>query len=317
MILITIIISLVSVAAVFILAIILFGYWASNQPAVKNGYFNNINSKMPIESKYSNKGDYHVSYFEQQSKDDAIKKFEIWYPSELSMNKPSIKKFPLVIMVNGSGIIASKYKPIFDHLASWGFIVVGNEDERSGSGDSSSASLEFMLTLNSTKDSQFYDKIDLYNIGIAGHSQGGLGSINAVTLHDNGDIYKVIYTASAPSYEIAKEVLNIPYDLSNLGIPYFQTAGTLRFDAGIDENSGISPLSSMVEKYKSISDEVPKVLARRLNADHADMLTNGDGYMTAWFMYWLQDDLDAKRAFFGKNAEILYNPNWTNIGKNI
>lgn len=31
-------------------------------------------------------------------------------------------------MVNGTGVYASKYPAVFEHLASWGFIVVGNED---------------------------------------------------------------------------------------------------------------------------------------------------------------------------------------------
>ena len=157
----------------------------------------------------------------------------------------------------------------------------------------------------------------IYIIGIAGHSQGGLGSINAVTSHKNGDVYRAIYTASAPSYEVSAEVLKAPYDLTNLNIPYFMTAGTLYLDAGVGENTGISPLSSMEEKYKSISEKVPKIFARRVNTDHGDMLSDADGYMTAWFMYWLQNDFDAKKAFFGDNAEILSNPNWTDIGKNI
>lgn len=314
---ITIIISLFCVAAVFILAAIAFGYWASRQPIVKEKYFNDVVNLMPIEKKFTVKGDYNVSYFEQRSEDDALKKFEIWYPTELQLNKTSNRKYPLVIMANGTGIVASKYKAIFDHLASWGFIVLGNEDERSGNGNSSSASLDYILSLNSTENSIFYEKIDIYNIGIAGHSQGGIGSINAVTAHENGDIYRAIYTASAPSYELATKILKTPYDISKLNIPYFMTAGTLRFDAGIDENTGISPLSSMEKKYNSISEQVPKVMARRVNIDHGDMLPFADAYMTAWFMYWLQYDLDAKKAFFGENAEILMNPNWIDVEKNI
>ena len=29
--------------------------------------------------------------------------------------------------------------------------------------------------------------------------------------------------------------------------------------------------------------------------------------MTAWFMYWLQNDTEAGKAFFGENAEINSN----------
>ena len=37
------------------------------------------------------------------------------------------------------------------------------------------------------------------------------------------------------------------------------------------------------------------------------MLTSADGYMTAWFMWLLQNDEDAARAFTGDDAEILSN----------
>ena len=56
--------------------------------------------------------------------------------------------------------------------ASWGFIVVGNEDENSRTGASTSATLDFMLNLNKDSNSDFYGKIDVNNIGVSGHSQG-------------------------------------------------------------------------------------------------------------------------------------------------
>ena len=47
------------------------------------------------------------------------------------------------------------------------------------------------------------------------------------------------------------------------------------------------------------------------------MLPWPDGYMTAWFMYWLQGDEAAGRAFFGPDAEIVHNPLWQDIEKNL
>ena len=35
--------------------------------------------------------------------------------------------------------------------------------------------------------------------------------------------------------------------------------------------------------------------------------------MTAWFMYWLKDDLQAGSVFFGDDAEILTNTNWQDV----
>lgn len=318
MIIVTIFLTFLFIILALILALFILCFIASRRPAVENDYFNQISSCMPIEQKYTAKGDYHVSYFEAPSEYDYVKKYEIWYPSEILLNDKSNRKYPLVIMANGTGIMASRYKAIFDHLASWGFIVVGNENENSGNGKSSSACLDYMISLNSNKENQFYEKIDLDNIAVAGHSQGGLGAINAVLGQKNGDKYKTIYTASAPTNNIAEFILKVPYnDMSKLQIPYFQTSGTLKIDAGVDENSGISPLSSLEERFNLVSEKVPKILARRVNTDHGNMLPKADGYMTAWLSFWLQNDLEAKKAFFGTDAEILINPNWTDIKKNI
>ena len=69
-------------------------------------------------------------------------------------------------------------------------------------------------------------------------------------------------------------------------------------------------------KYNNISDSVSKIIARRKDTDHGDMLPYADGYMTAWFMYWLNGDTEAGNVFFGEEAEILSNSNWQDVQKN-
>lgn len=306
-------ITIAIVIAVMILAIVIFFVVASKQPMVKDGYYNNVQTSAPLEKKYTQKGNYEVSYYEQDVNNKQWKKFEIWYPAELETTDNT---YPLVVMVNGTGVVASKYKPIFDHLASWGFIVVGNEDESAGNGASASASLDYMLTLNSDSNSKFYGKIDVDKIGIGGHSQGGLGTINAVTAQDNGNYYKVMYAASAPTLQISVDLLKAPFDISGVHIPCFMVAGTKKTDAGDGKNSGICPLVELQEKYSNISDGVSKIIARRVDTDHGDMLPYADGYMTAWFMYHLRGDEEAGTVFFGDNAEILNNANWQDVEKN-
>ena len=114
--------------------------------------------------------------------------------------------YPLVVMVNGTGTKASQYKAVFKHLASWGVIVIGNEDANSRTGESSAATLDFILGLNKDKNIDFYGKIDIANIGIGGHSQGGVGAINAVTEQANGNPYKAIWAASTTSRYHADEL---------------------------------------------------------------------------------------------------------------
>ncbi len=308
-----VILVIVAIILVALCALLAFCSWAGKQPAVQDNYFNSVKTTAPIEKKYTQKGNYQVSYYEQKANNDKWKKYEIWYPTEMETTDNT---YPLVVMVNGTGIMASKYKAIFDHLASWGFIVVGNEDENSGTGESSSASLDYMLTLNSDSKSKFYGKIDIDNIGIGGHSQGGLGTINAVTTQDNGSHYKVMYAASAPTLQISIDFLKAPFDVSGIKIPCFMVAGTGQIDAGNGKDSGICPLVELQEKYNNISADVTKIIARRVNTDHGDMLPYADGYMTAWFMYWLKGDTSAD-FFSGDNAEILSNTIWQDVKKNI
>lgn len=270
-----------------------------------------------IEKKYGVLGSYEVNYTEFDC-DNVCKKYEIWYPSEMK----SDEKYPLIVITNGSNFPASQYAPFFKHLASWGFIVIGNEDENTRTGLSSSLALDFMLAQNADKTSIFYGKIDVNNIGITGHSQGGVGAINAVTNQNNGSYYTAMFTASATSRYWGQDSVygeEWRYDVSKVKIPYFMCAGTGAWDSGSAENieptkgQGICPLWSITENYEAISNDVPKVMARRTGKDHTDMLVEPDAYMTAWFMYILKDDEEAGKAFFGGNAEILSNENWQDI----
>ena len=106
--------------------------------------------------------------------------------------------------------------------------------------------------------------------------------------------------------------LNWNYDVSKIQIPYFMAAGTGLLDAGEEglpevvedtQEISISPLWSQEENYSLIPNTTPKLRARRTGADHAEMLPWGDGYMTAWFMYWLQGDQEAGKAFFGAGVQ--------------
>ncbi|WFR60946.1 alpha/beta hydrolase [Paenibacillus amylolyticus] len=308
-----IILSVVAIVIVVIVGLLaIFAYRSAN-------YYKLVETDKPIEAQYTALGPCKVSYQEFDSENAAFKKNEIWYPSDMNKSKSAL---PLVIMANGTGITASKYKAVFKHLASWGFIVVGNEDENSRTGASSSASLNFMLRLNKDRTSDFYGKIDVDNIGIGGHSQGGVGTINAVTKQDNGNYYKVMYTASTTSSFWGQEGqlgTDWSYDVSKVHIPSFMVAGTGSFDAGTAEDimategQGIAPLWSLQKNYEDIPDTVTKIMARRINTDHSDMLTHADGYMTAWFMYWLKDEVRAGNVFFGDDAEILTNANWQDV----
>lgn len=277
-----------------------------------------------IEKKYTALGSYEVSYAEFTADNKAYGKYEIWYPSEMKNTQDIV--YPVVVMANGTGMKASQYKEVFNHLASWGFAVIGNEDDNSRTGASSAASLDFMLKLNDDSGSDFYNKLDRNSIGIAGHSQGGVGAINAVTSQSNGVLYKAMFTASATSGYWGQDSVfgsEWSYDASKINIPCFMVAGTGFADAGTAEDitptegQGICPLWSLTENYNVVSDTASKIIAREVGKDHGDMLRYADGYMTAWFMYQLKNDSEAGAAFTGDEAEILSNANWQDVKKNF
>lgn len=127
----------------------------------------------------------------------------------------------------------STYKPFLTHLSSWGFISVGNDDENTRTGASLEETIKFLIAENEKKDSIFYHKIDLDNIGIAGHSQGGPAVFNMVTNQEHGSMVKALYAASATSsYHTMVMADGWEYDISRVNIPTFLTAGTGSWDAG-------------------------------------------------------------------------------------
>lgn len=120
------------------------------------------------------------------------------------------------------------------------------------------------------------------------------------------------------------------YDISRVNIPTFLTAGTGSWDAGNatskeqvtdDKNGvaqGICPLWSLQENYSLLPETVDKVIARKKNVDHGDSYKQFDGYMTAWFVYHLQGDTEAGKAFAigGElSANSLYQDVQTNINE--
>ena len=264
--------------------------------------------------KYSQLGNYETAYTEFPSDNAAIGKVRVWYPKELEKGE---KTWLMIMVVNASGTPAASYEPFFPRLASWGFIVVGNEDGQTGNGETASITLDLML--NIPADSILSGKIDFDSMGIIGYSQGGAGAICAVTNYENGARYKAMFTGSAAYPTLAKN-MGWEYDVSRITIPYFMVAGTGKSDdSGNDPEKGyggVSPLSSQIANYNSISDDVPKVRARAVGAEHEQMLMRSDGYMTAWMLYQLTGDEEAGSVFLGESAEILQNANWQDVEKN-
>lgn len=269
-------------------------------------YYKKVKTGTELEAKYMARGSYNTAVAEYKTDNKTVGTIAVWYPADVKSQKTA---YPLVIMANGSGVTYERYKPVFERLASWGFIVAGNMDESSWSGESSEYTLNYMLNLNKTKSNIFYGKIDTANIGIAGHSQGGVGAINAASAQPGKDMYKAVFAISTTHLPLA-QFLKWDYNISAVKAPIFQAAGTGDSDAGDGkDNAGIAPLWSMTDNFNAVKN-VPKIIARRKNAQHGDMLYSADGYMTAWFCYWLKGDT---AAFKNGAADIAKNPYWQDV----
>ncbi|MBR2811191.1 MAG: hypothetical protein IKD69_07410 [Solobacterium sp.] len=310
-----VILVLLAAAAAGIFFYIKAQFPSGKDTEITEGYYQKFRSDAELEMKYSQTGEYEVSYTEMPSENESIGRIRFWYPAELEKNHDT---YPVIMAVNASGTPAASYEPFFERLASWGFIVIGNEDPQTGTGETASMTLDCVLNLPA--DHLLHGRMDLENMGIIGYSQGGAGALAAVSEYENGKLYKTIFTGSA-AYQFMAGNFGWHYDVTKIRIPYFMTAGTGKSDDNgaadpTKEYGGVSPLSALIESYEQVPDDVMKIRARAAGAEHEEMLMRTDGYMTAWMLYHLQDNEEAGKAFLGDDAEILHNANWQDIEKN-
>ena len=309
---------IVGIVVVLLIVLTIKNHFDSLKPHLTDDYYTEFKSDYELEKKYAGLGSYEVANADYDAGDKKIGKYRVWYPKELESKQ---QEYPLIVITNASNVAAMNYEPYFQRLASWGFIVAGNEDRQAGSGESTSLTLDFVLKLNDKSDSVFYKKISQTNIGIIGFSQGGAGAIRAATEFENSNRYKTIFTGSA-AYPFLAKNMGWEYDASKISIPYFMTAGTgSSDDSGVEDIyqkfGGVCPLEALKDIYSTMSQDVTKIRARATGAEHEDMLKRPDGYMTAWMCWQLQGDTEAAKAFTGDQAEIMQNMNWQDKEANI
>lgn len=164
----------------------------------------------------------------------------------------------MILFANGSGVPVKKYEDVLKHMASWGFIAIGNNQDHSWFGSDISKMLYFMELKNTKNDEKnpFFDKIDMEKIGISGHSQGGVATINAINNFKNSEKIRSAYSISPTSLELAHG-LSWDYDVTKIQIPIFYSAGTGDSDAKI-----VAPLSSLEENFAKTESGKPTFLGR-------------------------------------------------------
>ncbi len=196
---------LIVILGLAVILVIIYLY-ADNKPVLFDGFAEKIETGGELEKKYIQNGDYEISCKKVKA-DKPIKKYTIYYPAEMEKEN---KKYPMVLLVNGTGGKASKYEPLLEQLASWGFIVVGTQDKGTGTGATTIKALNYMLSENENRDSIFYGKIDVDNIGITGHSQGGAATMNAITKYEESKYFKTAVPLSPVSEKPQNRLQIIP-----------------------------------------------------------------------------------------------------------
>ncbi len=283
-----------------IIAIIVLLLYMGNRPAAPADYQQSVETGGEIEAKYMSNGDFEVSVYEEKAL-QVFKKYVIYYPTEL---ETSDKLCPVIVICNGSGTPISKYPAVPEHYASWGFIVIGTEDENAWNGFGAEMSIRHLQRLNDTeqieegKTNIFYQKVDLSNVGIVGHSQGGVGVFNAITAQAHKDIYKTAVSLSPANKELAHGI-EWEYDVTLVNVPIMLISGAGGGDDWVVTGEQLKSI------YNDIADN--KIMVRRNDTPHGEVLYSADGYVTAWFMWQLQGDQNAAKAFVGNDAEILNN----------
>lgn len=267
-----------------------------NGHAVPDDYTKTVKIGGLIEQAYLFDGPHRIAR-QSMAAPKPMEQYEIYYPADLA---ETAARYPAVIVVNGSGTPAKRYPALFQHLASWGFIVIGNEDPSTGTGQSADRTASKLLELNEAPDSQFYHRIDIAHIGITGHSQGGAGVFNAITSQPHHALYRTA-VALSPTNERVAEALHWTYDPKAVAIPIFLLAGA----QGDFELKIVLPKEDMQSMYAKIP--APKAMARCKGAEHGQMLYTADGYVTAWFCWHLQGDSTAAKVFSGNSPELLQN----------
>lgn len=203
---------------------------------------------------------------------------------------------PVIVWGNGTGVTPAAYDGLLRHLASQGFVVAAADTPNAGSGREMLDGAAALIRANDTPGSRYFGRIDTGRIGAAGHSQGGGGAIAA------GADPRIRTTVPIqPGPQGSVEALRGP---------------TLLLGGQLDVI--VPPALLVIPRYER-ADQVPAVYGELAGATHFTPADDGGGFrgaITAWFRYWLMDDVQARGEFFGPACGICTDPAWSDVRRN-
>lgn len=253
-----------------------------------------------IEQRYAQQGSYHVK-IEEVNSTSGKELFRIYYPAF-----QGDESYPIISWGNGTGATPDRYDELLTHLASWGFIVIDSYSKTTGTGKEIVEAIDYLRNKNQQANSMFYQKIQMENIGVSGHSQGSTGVINAHTNYKSGSLIKTVVSIALPDLKHCDP--EDVYDTSRITVPFLIMGGTRDFL--------ISPVSTNQLALHNTNASTPVMMGMAKGAAHTAIEGNGGnhrGYLTAWMRYRLLDDQEAMKAFHGNSAEMMLNTYWVDV----
>ncbi|WP_405485045.1 hypothetical protein [Nocardia sp. NBC_00511] len=253
--------------------------------------------------------------------------YDIWYPADLGA---SGTRHPIIAWGDGTLAHPREYDFLLAHLASWGFVVIAPDLTSTGTGAQLLDGVGYLTQQNSDPDSEFYRKLDTGEIGAMGHSQGGLGALNAAA-HSNG-LVKTTVTIEMPSQGLCSSLPPLIPGQHVCDIPTgLITSSVLLVSGTADPVPTAGSTDGMRGVYDTLPASIPKARAALINASHNDIqgqpgCTNlgcNDGvdgylgYLTAWLLDRLCGDSQAHSVFVSGTGEFEHNAHWTDQQSNI
>ncbi|MFD0366033.1 hypothetical protein ACFQZZ_31725 [Nocardia sp. GCM10030253] len=260
--------------------------------------------------------------------------YDIWHPANLGANGT---RYPIITWGNGTNAHPREYDYLLSHLVSWGFVVIAPDMTNTGTGAQMLDAVTYLTEQNHDPASVFYGKLDTRSAGAMGHSQGGLGALNALA-RSRGALTTAV-TVEMPMQALCKAMPLVPGQDICIDPATLTSGSVLLVNATADPVSPSNQIApqqqigpqSMQGYYDAMPAWLPKAKAALADANHNDIqgqpgCTNYGctagvdgylGYLTAWFMDRLRGDSHAHSAFVSGTGEMLRNAHWADQASNI
>lgn len=212
----------------------------------------------------------------------------MWFPESMFTSN---EQLPVIVWANGTMCAPALYYDFLSQVAASGYIVVANTELFAGNGQEQKASIDFILAEDCDPDSVFYGKIDEEHIGVMGHSQGGMSSVNCANLDSRVDcVFSIAGNSSKSS-------------ASNLNVPTFFATG--------DRDLIVPSWLYVKPAYNAC--KAPAVYANVKNAMHTTVCSNPSvysKYAIKWFDAYLKD---SSKSAFRSGGELFKDSAWSNV----